>query len=259
MRVGSLDVTPISDGVVRLPQQYFAQADWELHKGMLSPEGTIDVPIGCFLVRDGERTVLIDAGIGPVENPLFHGGDLPAGLEAAGARPGDIDLVMCTHLHLDHVGWVLREGALTFPNATVRFGSQDIEQFLGDPFSAQNTRQMIDALTAAGRLDPIEHDGEIAPGISTVHAPGHTLGHRCVVLSSGDQRAFLLGDAVTCPIQLEEAEWEAMSDVDKALAKRTREALWRELEGTETIAVAAHFPGLRFGRILRGEGKRYFD
>lgn len=70
---------------------------------------------------------------------------------------------------------------------------------------------------------------------------------------------FLLGDAVTCPVQLEETEWEAMSDVDKGLAKRTREALWRELEGTETIAVAAHFPGLQFGRVLKGEGKRYWS
>lgn len=259
MRLGDLDITPISDGEAKLPSLYFANADWGPHQALLDADGNIVVPIGCFLVRTADRTVLIDAGIGPVFNPLFRGGDLPGGLEAAGVQPEDIDLVICTHLHLDHVGWVLRDGALTFPNATVRFGSQDIEQFLNDQFSAQNTKQMIDALTEAGRLDPITDDGEVAPGISTLHAPGHTLGQRCVLLSSGDERVFLLGDAVTCPVQLEETEWEAMSDVDKGLAKRTREALWRELEGKETIAVAAHFPGLQFGRVLKGEGKRYWS
>jgi hypothetical protein len=78
-------------------------------------------------------------------------------------------------------------------------------------------------------------------------------------LSSGQQRALLLGDAVTCPVQLEEPDWSAMSDVDPALAARTREALWQELEGSADLAVAAHFPGLEFGRVLKGQGRFYFS
>ena len=79
-----------------------------------------------------------------------------------------------------------------------------------------------------------------------------------VVVSSGDQRAFLLGDAMACPAQLEDAEWAAMSDIDPKLSSRSREALYKELEGSDTVAVASHFPDLQFGRVLRGEGKRYF-
>ena len=258
MRVGSLEVTPLSDGVVNLPQQYFPQADWDVHRALLNEEGNLQVPIGCFLVRTNGRTVLVDAGIGPVEGPWFSGGGLIDALAAAGARPEDVDLLLCTHLHLDHIGWVLQSGSLTFPNAMVRFGSQDIEHFSNDAFAGESTRQMIEALTAAGKLETIDADGEVAPGVSTLHAPGHTLGHRCVVLSSGDERLFLLGDAVTCPVQLQETEWEAMSDVDKDLAKRTRESLFRELESSGAMTVAAHFPDLKFGRVLRGEGKRYF-
>ncbi|MBV9254592.1 MAG: MBL fold metallo-hydrolase, partial [Actinobacteria bacterium] len=77
-----------------------------------------------------------------------------------------------------------------------------------------------------------------------------------VVLSSGDQRAMLLGDVVHCPIELLEDEWAGLGDVDPALAKRTRNALARELEGTDVPAAAAHFPGLQFGRLLAGEGRR---
>jgi hypothetical protein len=84
------------------------------------------------------------------------------------------------------------------------------------------------------------------------------MGHYALVLSSREERAILLGDAVECPLQLEEPDFYAMSDVDPALAARTRELLWAELEGTTTTMTAAHFPGLEFGRVIRGAGKRYF-
>jgi glyoxylase-like metal-dependent hydrolase (beta-lactamase superfamily II) len=218
----------------------------------------LEVPIGCFLVRSGDRTVLIDAGLGPIKSDEFGGGDLPKRLDAAGVKPEDIDLILLTHLHLDHIGWTVQNGTVYFPNATVRFGEQDLGQFVHTEKPHAFTAPVIQVLLDAGKVDPITEDGEIAPGISTLHAPGHTLGHRCVVLSSGDDRALLLGDAMTCPVQLEETDWGAMSDIDPELAKRTREVLSKELEGSGDLTLGSHFPGLEFGRIMRGEGKRYF-
>jgi glyoxylase-like metal-dependent hydrolase (beta-lactamase superfamily II) len=259
-RVGELEVTPLSDGTAKMPPQYFVNADFSAHQDLLGPDGMIDVPLGCFLVRSGDRTVLIDAGIGPYDNPIFQGGQLPDALAAAGVARGAIDTVVCTHLHVDHVGWLAHEGAPFFPNATVRFGSGDWDQFVANAAEGDLTRTVMETLAAADRLQAIDADGEeVAPGITARYAPGHTLGHYCLVLSSGDERALLLGDAVTCPVQLEEPDWQAISDVDPALAVRTREALWRELEGTDARAVAAHFPGLEFGRVLPGQGKRYFQ
>jgi hypothetical protein len=78
-----------------------------------------------------------------------------------------------------------------------------------------------------------------------------------VVLSSGADRALLLGDAITCPIQLDEPTWHSIADVDPALADRTRERLWRELEADRTIGSGAHFPELQFGRVLSGAGRRW--
>jgi hypothetical protein len=80
-----------------------------------------------------------------------------------------------------------------------------------------------------------------------------------VVLSSGDQRAFILGDAISCPAQLEEPEWSGIGDVDPRLARRTQEAVAREIESSAALLATAHFPGLTFGRVLTGEGRRYWQ
>jgi glyoxylase-like metal-dependent hydrolase (beta-lactamase superfamily II) len=108
------------------------------------------------------------------------------------------------------------------------------------------------------RLRPIDQDTTVAPGVTAVQTPGHTPGHLCVVVSSAGQRALLLGDAVTCPVQLDEPTWHSIGDVDPELANRTRERLWRELEGEDVTGTGAHFPELRFGRVLKGNGKRWW-
>ena len=257
--VGELEVIPVTDGIARLPQEFMVNADWSVHQDLLADDGRLHLPIGCFVVRTGETTVLIDAGFGPHDTGWLVGGELPDQLGKAGVAPGEVDVVVCSHLHLDHAGWLVHDGAPFFPNATVRFGAGDWQQFVTDAEPDDGIRKAVELLHELGRIEPIDDDGEsIAPGITARFAPGHTHGHNVFVLSSGDERAVLLGDAITCPIQLQETDWHAVSDVDAALAARTRVALWQELEDSEAKAVGAHFPGLEFGRVLRGEGRRWF-
>ncbi|HEX2039650.1 MAG TPA: MBL fold metallo-hydrolase [Acidimicrobiales bacterium] len=255
LRVGDVEIVPLVDGTCRLPQDFYVNLDFAAHPGLVADDGRVHVPIGCYLLRTGDRTVLLDAGMGPRRTSWGEGGDLPAQLAAVGVQPSDVDTVVCTHLHLDHAGWLVQDDRPYFPRATVRFGIGDREHFADDPVVGPAVRVLEDA----GRVEPIEGDDvALAPGLTARHTPGHTPGHYGLVVSSGEQRAVILGDAVECPLQVEEADLYVMSDVDPVLARRTREAMWRELEGTDTLVGAAHFPGLRFGRILGAAGRRWF-
>lgn len=258
MKIGDIEITVVNDGEGKLESSYIPKLDWEKHKDLLDDEGRFDIALGCFLIKTKDTTILVDAGLGPITFPPFRGGDLPGKLSSAGVTPEDVDLVLVTHLHLDHIGWLAQDEKPYFPNATIRFGEKDLDQFIRaeepDKFSAP----IVKVLQEAGRIDTLTGDAEVAPGVTMIDTPGHTLGHMAVVVSSGTDRAFMLGDAIACPAQLEDSEWAAMSDIDPKLSSRSREALYKELEGTNDLMVAAHFPDLEFGRVLRGEGKRYF-
>ena len=255
-----MELLALSDGTARLPPRFYVGLDLEAHADMVHPDGTVHIPIGCYLVRHGDRTVLLDAGLGPASVPWGDGGLLPGALAAVGVSPEDIDTVVCTHLHVDHVGWVVHEGRPFFPRATVVYGEADWATFVDAGEAGDRTAAAMHVLRDADRLQPISGDMvEVAPGITARHTPGHTLGSYSLVLSSGQARAFLLGDAVECPLQLEEPDFSVLSDVDPALAARTRELLWRELEGSDALVGAAHFPGLELGRVLTGgTGRRWF-
>ena len=258
MRVGDIELIPLSDGTAKLPQRFYVGLDFDSHQELLAEDGRVHIPIGCYVLRTGDTTVLLDAGMGPREVSWGSGGALPSELAAHGITPEDIDIVVASHLHTDHIGWLAHNDAPFFPNATIRYGHADWDEFVTAADADDHTRTVMEVVADAGRLEPIDGDMvALAPGLTARATPGHTLGHYCLVVSSGDERAFLLGDAVECPLQLEEPDFYVMSDVDPKLAARTRELLWREVEGSNALVGAAHFQGLEFGRVLRGNGTRY--
>lgn len=266
MQVGSISIQGISDGSLLAPPTFMfnkTAEDWEPHRYLLDDNGMLVMEMGGFLVRTGDRLVLIDAGLGP-HGRTERTGTLMRNLAAAGVAPGDVTDLMLTHLHFDHLGWASDGERALFPNATYRCHEADWDFFMGDqPYDESPMINMMGGRSAAdtlpplaGRMETWSGDGAILPGIDVRSAPGHTPGSTVIVISSGDQRALLLGDAVHCPAELLSDDWESISDVDKELALRTRVALARELEGTDIPAAASHFPGLQFGRLLPGTGVR---
>ncbi len=265
-KIGDLEVIAVADGTVTFPATAYFQGttkeQWEPHARWTDHQGNLTFPFGCFVVRSGERQVLIDTGLGPIDSPPWKGGALLGELASAGVKPEDIDTVFITHLHLDHCGTAATggEGAMkpTFPNATYRWTSAEQEYWSGDLPPGTVVRKDIFAAVAP-RYEAADGGSSLAPGIDVYAMPGHTPGHAGVVLSSGDARAFLLGDGVSCPAQLGEAEWSGLGDVDAKLARRTQEALMKEIEGKGALVGASHFPGLTFGRVMTGEGRRYWE
>lgn len=268
IRVGTLVVHPITDGTfVASPGYFHPQGQAADHPELFATHGKAWLPIGCFVLDHGDRTVLIDAGMGPNamvsgERCQLYGGQLLVGLNALDLSPAHITDVIVTHLHTDHVGWLFDAHAQpVFKNAEIWFGLDDWDHFLVTP----NTRMYPDHLREGflaeqaretNHFRPLDTETAITPQVHFRPTPGHTPGHGSVLIASGTDRLIVLGDAITCPVQLDEPTWHSIGDVDPDLADRTRQALWRELEDPSAIGVGAHFPGLQHGRVLTATGAR---
>lgn len=259
MQVGAIRLDPVSDGAfVARPSYFHPDASPEAEPSLFDRAGSAWLPIGCFLVRTGDRVILVDAGLGPDMQSLpdamwLVGGQLLTALRALGVRPGDITDVICTHFHADHVGWLFDLAARSvFPSATLWFGQGDWEHFVDGPGEmAPHIEAGLRAQPPA-RLRALYAAAEVAPGVEVVPAPGHTPGHLCVTIESGGERVILLGDAITAPEQLAEPGWHSMGDVEADLAEQTRRSLCDLLTAPSTLGVGAHFPELRFGAMQEG-------
>lgn len=200
-----------------------------------------------------------------LEQVLEHGW-LSANLAKAGVRPDEITDVVLSHLHPDHMGWVAQNDKPFFPKAKLWAHQADVDFFLGDAAPDEMAfKVMLGVESTKHRMNPVHdqiqtwnRDRTIAPGIDLRHLPGHTPGSSIAVISSGDERAMILGDVIHCPMELVDNDFAIMADIDPAMAKRSKAILREELEGTTTHVSSSHFPGLEFGRLLKGEGKRYW-
>jgi len=264
LQLGEIEVLPVYDGTARLPAapKYWQYSDgegkgandddWAAHRAFLDERGRIEIALGGYLVRTADRLVLVDAGFGTEAGPYdMGGGELLDSLGAHSVSADAITDVLFTHLHFDHIGWASDAGKIVFPNATYRCHRLDWDHFFGDD---DFVTRKLEPVTS--QVELFDSDITIAPGVDVRLATGHTPGSVLVVLSSGVARALLIGDVAHCPVELVDDEWAGLGDVDRDLARKTRNALARELEGTDTPIAAAHFPGLAFGRLLAGEGRR---
>ena len=273
--VGSIRITFLPDGDGRIDKLALFPGTtpdgWTPHPEWLDENGRVLTTIGGFLIQTGGRNLLIDTGYGPQQaeapglGPIV-GGRLLQSLATTGLEPRDIDTVLYSHLHLDHIGWTSRvvngERELTFSRANHLLMATEWN-FWRAPEPGSFQEAIGPGLTEVRQ--PLENhtefvsDGQvIAPGVTVLATPGHTPGHLSLVVSSGAERAIILGDVMHCPVQFDEADWSVVFDVDKELARRTRERLMKELEDPATISADGHFPDVVFGRVMPAQGKRYW-
>jgi glyoxylase-like metal-dependent hydrolase (beta-lactamase superfamily II) len=223
--------------------------------------------INAFLVNTGEKLVLIDTGAGALYGACC--GRLLANLRLAGYAPEQVDEILLTHLHKDHVGGVLQAGNIAFPNAVLRVARTDADywrdagsrarapEFLRSFFDSAS--EALAPYAAAGRLRPFDGDTEVVPGIRSVSEPGHTPGHTAYLVESRGQRLLVWGDIVhVAPVQLKDPRASLKYDSSDAAAQRTRRSLLERAAREHLWIGAAHisFPGL--GHVRRdGAGYRW--
>lgn len=269
--VGDIRVTYLPDGDASVSAEAVFPAGntelWDAHRELFDDDGKLLMTLGGFLIETADQKVVVDLGFGDMTVPFppvdgeFRGGKLLSSLHRAGVEPADVDVVFYTHMHLDHVGWTAQNGALTFPNARHLVGEGEFEFWQGVTDAGLAAVGPHPEAVQAPLLDRAESVGDgalIAPGVNVLASPGHTPGHCSAVISSGEDRAIILGDVVHCPLQLADGDLRIIFDVDPDAAARTRDRIAAELEGDGSVIGAdGHFSGSAFGRVVQATGRRW--
>jgi glyoxylase-like metal-dependent hydrolase (beta-lactamase superfamily II) len=272
VRVGNVEIMALSDGLLEFDLCNFfptiPQDDWQPYESHLTPDHHVRFNLGSYLIRTEGRTVLVDTGLGPrpVDTPDVPWGELLRDFQTKGVRPDEVDMVLLTHLHRDHVGWNLqREDARwvpTFAKARYWMSAKDWEACHEPEIQPQrfpNAPTCVWPLAELGLVELMQGEHSITRELTAVPTPGHTPGHVSILVTSQGERALVLGDAAHSPVQLQETDWVSRADMDPELTRQTRRALVDRLEREQILVAAGHFPAPGFGRIVRLDGRRYWQ
>lgn len=215
----------------------------------------------CYAIRSQGKTVLCDTGLGPGPIEFLGGirGRLLDDMRDKGLQPEDVDFVVFTHLHGDHVGWNLTPDRIpTFPKARYLVPQADWD-FFRQSLEANPQMQQVLPLKDLGILDLFSGERAITPEVTTYPTPGHTPGHTSLLISSGGERAIITGDLAHHPAQVDRTEWCSGFDTEPARAVESRRKVFDQLEADGLLAAICHFPDPGFGKLVRLQGKRVWQ
>lgn len=256
------------------PEVMEANRDWLLPRYIDPDSGKLNFAFQSYVVRNGRQTILIDTCVGNDKHrptrPSWHMQNWPylSTLADAGVQPEEVDFVMCTHLHIDHVGWNTRlldgRWVPTFPNAKYVFARKEYQFWeqrdrSGEEGPVVNVfADSVLPVMEAGQCQLVDMDYQFDNGLWFEPAPGHTDGNIIIHLQSGDHTAILSGDAIHHPLQLIRPEWSTRACEDRQQSAATRRALIERLVDTPTLIAPAHFASPTMGHIIsHGESFGY--
>ncbi|GAA3443475.1 MBL fold metallo-hydrolase [Planomonospora venezuelensis] len=235
MTVAGVEVFPLRDAVGPMGESIRRPLP-EMFPGGCHHDGDWVLHFRCYLLRDAAgRTVLVDTGIGPEDSPAASWAPVPGTLAAelarVGTAPGDVEAVVITHLHSDHAGGAVADGAPAFPNAEYVLQRAEIDAASG---------AVLDRIVRplGERVRVVDGDAQMFSGIGVVHAPGHTPGHQIVRVGE----LALTGDLLLHPSQLADPKVPYLYDDDPELATRTRIEVLDRVRAEGGLIGTAHFP-----------------
>jgi glyoxylase-like metal-dependent hydrolase (beta-lactamase superfamily II) len=254
-----------------LTDEHLARHRAWLEPHFLEPDtGRLKMNIQAFVVRTRHHVILVDPCVGNDKNRavrIWHQrqGTFLDDLARAGLRLEDVDYVLCTHLHVDHVGWNTRRvngsWVPTFPKAKYLFSRMEWEYWRdkeGDEFGEVIT-DSVRPVVEAGRVELFEGELELDDQAHIVPTPGHTPGHVSLVLRSGRREAVITGDMIHHPIQLAHPDIATGACVDPDQAVVTRRAFLERYADTGAHILGTHFSGPTAGRIVERGGAFGFE
>lgn len=273
-RVGNVTITRVVDetdtkiGALVLPMatpEAVAGIPW-LRPHYLGEAGELVLSIHSLVVESPGRRILVDTCLGNGKERAIRAWSLRSGpfladLAASGSPRESIDTVLCTHMHVDHVGWnTMREGdrfVPTFPNARYLFSRIEWEHWKDEPETigpviTDSVRPILDA----GLADLVETDHRVSDEISLEPTPGHTPGHVSVRIRSAGEEAAITGDMIHHPCQIARPDWSSAADTDPDRSRVTRRAFLEGCADRPVLVIGTHFAAPTAGRIVR-DGDAY--
>jgi glyoxylase-like metal-dependent hydrolase (beta-lactamase superfamily II) len=270
LKLGTIEITVVSDGTLAFPAETLWGDRAQDARGLLTstfqPSSPVELQINTILVNTGDKLILIDAGCG-VDKFQNTNGRLLGHLASAGYAPGDIDMILFTHLHFDHLWGIsdAKNASLLFPSAEFVASETEVA-FWSDPaLPSKVSAKQQPAITqtnlklASPRLRQIKAGAEVVPGVTTFDTAGHTPGHMSVHISSGSEEILLTGDLVVdTAIGFLHPEWAFGFDLDVPLATKARMAFLDRAAADKTLVGGYHLPFPGFGHVVReGSGYRW--
>jgi glyoxylase-like metal-dependent hydrolase (beta-lactamase superfamily II) len=230
-----------------------------------TPEGRMFINFQAFVLKAGKRRIMIDTCVGADREREFAvftrmRTTFLEDLASIGIAPGDVDTVLCTHLHFDHVGWNTRlldgRWVPTFPNARYLFSRKEYDHWVmlretGGYHGVNHLADSVDPVVAAGLVDFITHEHRLSDEIRLMPTPGHTPDHVSVLIDSEGEQAVITGDVMHHPIQVAMPAHPATFDMDKEAGSKTRVEFVKRFQENPVLVIGSHFADPGAGYIVR--------
>jgi glyoxylase-like metal-dependent hydrolase (beta-lactamase superfamily II) len=275
-RVGEVTITSVAEMEAPVPAGALlvgaTEAEAHVHEWArpwaVDDAGQLVLRIQALVVEAPGRRIVVDTCVGNDKDravPFFHRmqGPFLDDLAAAGCPAETVDTVVCTHLHVDHVGWNTRlvdgRWVPTFPNARYLMVREEVAHWEREPQDDDLFGDSVRPVLDAGLADLVEPGHEVADGITLLPTPGHTPGHVSVRIRSRGEEAVVSGDVMHHPVQCARPEWGAVFDSDAAWAERTRREFLDRYADTDVLVIGTHFPDPVAGHVRRDGDTYRFD
>jgi glyoxylase-like metal-dependent hydrolase (beta-lactamase superfamily II) len=259
-KIGDFACTVVSDGIITVPDPDAPPGSFQPGAGKGNPLDVLSL-----LVTVGDRKILIDTGCGTDMGPMGKdAGLLVRNLRDEKVAPEDVDIVVISHAHSDHIaGNIDSRGNPTFPRARYVMLKKEWDFWEGSLNSTiRNPNKNPNMLAIArkqlipleSRMDLVENNGEAVPGMKLQNAPGHTPGSALIILESGTERLVVLGDLIHHPIELSRPDYYKMFDHSPAQAIRSRNKVLGDAARRGDLVFSPHFPFPGLGRVEAVDG-----